>query len=501
MKLTILVIIIFLLKICEALFPFRHGDALYYHLPFAKFFYLHGFRAAHTEVCGALQTGLFDYFYALIYPLFAQHAILFQQVAQLAHFLFSQGIASVLTWFYLRRFHPLIALGGALSLLLFQKGPDFFLYAKNDGVPAMLALLSAIILIEHPHLKRRHVLLFTLTSGAMSLVKLSGLFTLVPLNLLLISQHYRRWPMLLMVFAGQFLMLLPLLIRNYYFVGNPFFPGFLTFLPGEATASMIKTYTPMLSAAATWKSLLALTNLFFLAKIIFPLILIALIYNFRHGHTRDNWYFYLSLASAGLYFQTNGGVVAERFIFPSFFLNNFFLFKTLANIFAEKVALWTPRHQKIALGLLLVLILLDAKIDIKGKRLRALWSYRHLTRQEIILATTPKAHAWEIIQSTSPIAKVISDQWTEFYYAPNNIRLYPSNCSFPGYLLDRCTPEDLALLKTDFEFAILEDHQGAHQEGQADNPCYQYIITQGKYLETFEQHRFYDLRSAKSSVK
>ena len=490
MKMQLLFISIFALKTLEALYPFRHGDAFYYHLPFAKYFTLHGMISAHTEVCGALQTGLFDYFYALIYPLFAHQLLLFQQVAQLAHFLCSQGIASLLTWFYLRRFHPLIALAGAISLLLFQKGPDFFLYAKNDGVLAMLALASAIILIEYPHWRRAHLFLFAVTSGFLALIKLSGLFTLLPLNLLLIIWHYRRWPTLLVIFAGQLLLLSLILARNYYFVGNPFFPGFLTWWPGEATASMINTYTPMLTATITKDSLLAFSKIFWQAKLIFPLMIFACFYNIRHHHQRDNWYFYLSLISAGLYLLVNGGVVAERFIFPSFFLNNFFLFKTLTSIFSEKIALWPPQQQKMIWGLLLILILLDSKIDVKIKRLKALWSYRHLTQQEIILATTPKAHAWEILQSTSPVAAVISDQWTEFYYAPNNIKLFPANCTFRGFLLDRCTPADLQQLQQDFEFAILEkDYQ---------NPCYHYIQTQGKYLQTFDQHRFYDLREAKA---
>ncbi len=486
------------LKILEALHPYRHCDALYYHLPFGKFFSIVGLRAAHTEVCGAAQTGIFDYLYGLIYwllpPILPEKLLWAQQLSQLLHALVSLGIGAGLTWWFLRQQHRIGAFLASASLLLLNKGADFFLFAKNDGVVAMLGFAASLLLFERKLLSRRDWIFFTLVTGTIPLVKLSGLLVLVPLNLFLLVLHRHQLRKVPWVFMGQLLMFSPLLWRNYFFTGNPFFPAFLTWIPGNGPPSIIAPYQAMLSAPVTWQSLQDNLSFFFLGKVIFLATMPLAIWNWRCHRRQDNYYFWLSLSIFNLYLLKNGGVSAERFIFTCYFLNNFFVFKSLINL---AVALssspsWTQRRMRWAWICIFVLVLADSKLDQKIRRAtNLLWRYPRMSYQEAIQFFLPRHQIWDTIGGENPqqLTKIISDDFNEFYYAGENVRLYPSNCLNQGYGLERCTPADLAEIRREYQFGVLRYEK--------DNACYRYIRQEGEKIHSGHGYDYYRLPQKK----
>ena len=395
-------------------------------------------------------------------------------------------MASYLTWRFLRRFHPFYALIAAASLLLLNKGADFFLYAKNDGVVAMLAFAASLLLWEKTLATRRSWVMFTLVTGAMPLVKLTGLLALVPLNLFFLYEYRQHLSKVLLVFAGQLLILSPLLLRNYYFTGNPFFPAFLDLIPGSVPPSMIAPYLAMMGAPLSWPALWDNLSFFFLGKIIFLAAIPLALSNWRLQRMADNRYFFLSLSILLVYLLKNGGVSAERFIFACYLLNNFFVFKSLINLTQEPW--WQAHWQRWMQVGALILVLLDSKADIKIRRAyNLLWRYPQMSYSEKITFFLPRHEIWETIGGENPqqLTKIISDDFNEFYYAGENVRLYPSNCLHQGYGLERCNEEDLAQIRREFQFGVLRY--------QKDNACYRYIRQEGEKIHSGHGYDYYRL--------
>jgi len=352
------------LKTLESFYPFGHGDALYYHLAIPKVWWESGWSDAHLQVCGALQGGLLEYLYVLPMALF-KNSILRQTTAQFMHFSLTFGLISlfIIKNYWKERFYPCIFF--LISIFTINKGSDFFLYAKNDGLVAALGFIATIMTIDTQFKKLKHYhLIMGLLFGLIPLVKINGAMITLVLNLIYLKQNLKSksYTDILKNWAIQLLLISLLMWRNWYFYKSPFFPVFLNIFPGILTNSMINTFTYFMASKATFVSVKQILTIFFSAKIIILLCPYFFYQNFKNKKHQLNHIFLISLTILTLLLIKSGAMVYERWFFVCYFLNLYFIF------FSWDLSI-RPRF---FMPLILIVLLLDSRLDQSIKRIKNL---------------------------------------------------------------------------------------------------------------------------------
>jgi hypothetical protein len=457
-----------LLKSLESLHPFGHGDALYYHLTIAKVWLESGWNDAHLQVCGALQGGLLEYLYILPVSLF-QNSILQLTSSQFLHFFLTFGLLTFFIYkFYLKdNFYASIFF--LISIFTINKGSDFFLYAKNDGLMAALGFIAVIMILDSKFKKlKRYNLIIAILLGVIPLVKINGAMITLILNLIYLVQNLKTksYRKLLINWSIQICLISLLLWRNWHFYHSPFFPVFLNIFPGDLTPAMISTFSYFMASKPTWTSIGQIFGIFFTAKIIMLSVPFFFINNFRKKKHQLNQIFIISLFILILLILKSGGIVYERWFFVCYFLNLFFIFFSWNQAFKPKLMM----------PLILIVLLIDSRLDQSVKRIKNLKS-----KYQNIESFSEKNKIWKYVPENS---KILSDRWNEFFHAPPGVRIHSAECNIQAGFLPQCTEQDLLKLEA-YNYAILFNNN--------DNPCYKKIKSSSNIITKIDGYELYKL--------
>jgi hypothetical protein len=467
--LKVILLFFILLKCFESFYPFGHGDALYYHLTIAKVWLESGWNDAHLQVCGALQGGLLEYLYYIPVTFF-QNSILRQTSAQFLHFVLSFGLITffIYKFYWKEKLYP--SLFFLISIFTINKGSDFFLFAKNDGLVAALGFIAVIMIIDPKFKKIKHYnIIIALILGLIPLVKINGAMITFVLNIIYLVQnnklkYYRK---ILVNWSIQLFLISLLIWRNWHFYHSPFFPVFLNIFPGDLTPSMISTFTYFMASKATWSSVVQILTIFFSAKIIILLSPYFFFRNLREKKHDLNLIFIISVSILLLLIVKSGGIVYERWFFVCYFLNLFFIFFS-----------WDPTIKpNLIMPLALIVILLDSRLDQSIKRIRNLKS-----KYQNIETFSEKNKMWRHIPEHS---KIISDRWNEFFHAPYGVRVHSAECNIQAGFLPQCTEQDVLKLNS-YDFAVLFNNNL--------NPCYQKIRSSSLLIEKIDGYELYKIK-------
>lgn len=478
--LAVLTLLVAILKHFESLTFFSHSDPLFYHLPLARYWLLWGLDETYRNLCNGLVTGYFDHLYLLTVGL-SPTLWMGQLSSQFLHTLCSLGLGAAITYYYFRD-RPILAHSSAIAILTIAGGATYFLYAKNDGVLASVGLLSAIVIFDSKH--KSNPIIVGLLLGLLPAIKMNGLFLTIPMALIFTFDQRKRPMNVVLSAIIAFGVWSPILLRNYYYIGNPFFPGLLNHFPGTSSEAMIETYTGFMSSSPSLSSTWENTKIYLLPKI----FLITFPFIFSKAAALKNWrYLVTSLSFFFFYLLTNGGVVSYRFLFPVAFLNIFVYFLFLS----EKKSL--PRFWPY---LLILIVLIDSKVDHSVKRLTKLpaqFQELHHDPKTFLNRETPNTQFWDHLPQTDQV-KIITDTFHETYYAPENILLHCNECSPQAGFLYTCESEtDIEQLKQ-YNYAILLTSKIRRNK---DNPCYQHILEANPIHEVpyyGEVYRLYEIR-------
>jgi hypothetical protein len=465
---SILIFFIFV-KILESLYPFGHGDPLYYHLTIAKVWSESNWSDAHLQVCGALQGGLLEYLYIIPIALF-KNSILRQTSSQLLQFFLTFGIITFFIVRYYLKENVLASIFFLISIFTINRGSDFFLFAKNDGLLASLGFIATIMVLDKKFYKlKNYDMILGLILGLIPLVKINGIMITLVLNLIYLFKNARTrsYSKILINWSMQLVFFSLLIWRNWYFYKSPLFPAFLNVFPGVLTPSMINTFTYYMSSKVNWDSFKQILTIFFSAKIVLLTIPIFFYLNVKKERHFLNSIFVVSLVILTLLILKSGGMVYERWFFVCYFLNLFFVIFSWDQIPPSKFK--TP--------LLLLLLLLDSRLDQSLKRI-----FRLKSKYESIESFSNKNKLWKFIPENSMI---ISDRWNEFFHAPTGVRVHSAECNIQAGFLDQCTEADLIKLRP-YHFAILINPK--------TNPCYEQIKSQSTIIDTIEDNVVFKLK-------
>ncbi|MDD0852550.1 hypothetical protein HBN50_05540 [Halobacteriovorax sp. GB3] len=470
-----ILITILVLRCLETLTVFSHGDALYYHLPFAKVLAETGsYSNAIRNVCGSLQTGAIEILFS-IPALLSVNPLTIQISSQLIHFSLGMLLAAGLFFYYFSKINLPIALLSAISALTIAKGTDFFLYAKSDGTVASFSLLTIMLIINDNFLasikgKWRSIFIGCLL-GLIPVIKISGLFVIVPFGIYYIIKERRNPSRIFITTFFGLLFISPIIIRNYYFIKSPFFPGLLSIFPGEASEQVRNWYLKSLSSSLTFSSVREILKDFFLGKAFFVLTIPACFYGIKKKY-QSNHIFYISLSILALYLIANGGVPSERFFFTCYFLNIYYLSQFLIE---------SKLNIKYQYFILLLLILADSKIDKSLKRVRNSLFKKYTTNKEMIRDKIPLTRIWDSIKENNSL--ILSDQFSQYHYAPDGTKIHFPQCNNKTEFLFSCKSENDILRLKDYDYFILARSY--------KNDCYNYIQDNATLIETINQYRIY----------
>jgi hypothetical protein len=460
---SVVFLLIFLSRCIESLLPYDHSDALYYHLAGAKIWYFTSFKDLILNLPTYAQAGIFDIFY---YPLFFLKLSLVktQSLAQFLHFFCSIGLASFFclmsgrkTWW---------GVLAAIAMLTIAKDGSYFVFAKNDGVLALIGLFTAYSVVE-----KKPWLQTALLMGLLPLIKLSGIYVVIPTSLLYVYLN-RNIKDILRVAVISIAMLSLALLKNYFVTGNPLFPGGSNHFPGLMSPSMIQYNQGFFGNGVTLATLKGLLSDLFLGKIILIFSVPVFFYNLKKKNISANYYFLIALVIFLTYVLTNGGYQAARFFFTCHFLLIYFLFLSFKSI--ELKPSWMIA--------ILILILADAKVDKTMKRAwYAIRDYSSLSEKEIVLKHIPHTHFWEKLPISQLPQFIVSDYVSETYYLPSNYILHIPDHSPQADFLYHCEGERFNELKR-YQFALISKN--------LINACYQ-KIRQGTLLLKKEGFELY----------
>lgn len=474
------VLFVFALKFVESLIPAAHGDALYYHLVIGKVWAQQGFLAAHKEVCGALQGGLIEYIYA-IPQFFSLDRFYVQQVSQSMHFLFSIGVMSLFFLSYYAKENPRLAILAALCFLTISEGGGHFLLAKNDGVGPALGLFAFVLLNQHQKFKKFDLILFSILVGLIPLIKINGLILSALLSLVFLfrtgahkkpnQQHFIH-----LFIVG--ILISFLLVRNWYFLESPFFPAMLKLFPGLLTERMIEVYTYFMANPISWTSFVGNLHLFFFGKLIFIFAPILFFLNLRLRNYQINQIYLVSILYFLIFLLLNGGLVVERFLFPCFFLNLYFIFESI-----RKIPVWL--YKKSIFIVYLLLILIDSRLDLSFSSIAEYWQ-RPGTHRQVLSAINNYNTVFDDLAPQDKSLRVISDEFNQVFHAPNSLILHSDECQIQAGFLTKCqSDQDVQKLKN-YNLAVL-------RWARETNPCYQHIRKTGTFLKKVDNYEFWRL--------
>ncbi|EQC43427.1 glycosyltransferase 87 family protein [Bacteriovorax sp. Seq25_V] len=429
--LYVILALIIVVKFLETLTPFNYADSLYYGMVIGKNLSWQSLKDSYLTVCGSFQSGLVEFLQA--YPISKMGGNIWTQVTmQAMHFIFGQLLAGYILYKNIK--DKKIAIIAFIAALTISVDSDFFLYSKTDGYLASLGLYTFFSIR-----KRNNPYIIGLLLGLIPLIKLSGLLITAPLSLYYMIKNRDFKNILKTAFVALALTSI-ILIRNYIFTGTPFYPALLKIFPGDVSQTPREYYLSALSSPINSSVLLRVMKDFFLGKMVFILIPF-LIYKNKFKNIEI---YLLSLVVFGIYVIINGGISASRFFFLCFFLNIFYIGISL-------------EHARIAnkqLVLLLILVLVDSKIDKTLKRDKEnikniITNNYHKYRQDKI----PLSKFWDYIPENS---KILSDEFSQQFYAPKGVELIFGQCNKKFEPFRNCTEEAYSNIER-FDYAILAD--------------------------------------------
>lgn len=452
-------LLVLILKVGESFVPYDHSDALYYHLLGPRIFHEYSWATLNANITTYVQAGYFDLIFYLPF-FFFNSLLLIQLLGQFFHLFFSLIMAGYYS--SKRILNPILALGCALTFLTISRESSFFTYAKNDGVVAILGLIATIMVMEGKAFWQVGI-----TLGLLVGTKMSGLMIGVPIGVTYLIYNYKNWKKVLGVVTLTLLVALPQLYKNYYFVGNPFFPGFLKYFPPQYALGVKTAFSKFFGRPFLWSEAWILLGDFFTGKMLFLVTPILVVLNVKKGVSKINNYFYVAFAILILYLGINGGFRNVRYLFTSYFLLTYFIFETL-----DKNDFFQPLlKKKWFLFLLLALILVDSKMDKSFKRIKTAFSdYTKLSEKEIVLKHIPHANIWGQLPElpAGVTASIISDYRAEGYYLPKGYFIHnPDNTNRASFLFFCESEKELAELRT-YQYAVL-------YEASLNNLCIQEI--------------------------
>jgi len=467
-------IIIFVIKLLNTLYLSSHTDPLNYHLAMTKVLLTNSFWDTYRFNTHFLMSGMFDYLYIIPNYLF-QNKFFAQLTGQLMHFNLSLGLGALIIFKKIK--NPTLALLGAIVLITLARSSEDFLVAKNDGMLASMALLTSIYIIES---NDKHPAIVGLLLGLLPAIKMTGIFLSIPLGLIYVFQNSHSIRNILCCLFMALLAWSPILLRNYYFLQNPFFPGLVKTLPGSIHPQAYNYYTSLMGSSFSITSLWPQIKACFFSKIIFYLLPFAIFYNYK-GQKKLNLYIIVIVVFLMIYFLTNGGVVYPRFFFSCHFILAYYLAATLIPLI--------PRLKPVLIIFLLLLIICDSKIDKNIGYIKKGYHFYANARsiKDVVNTMIPFTNFWDHIEKpTTEKIFVLSNLFTQFYYAPANVYLEQPEHNFMADFLNTCETSDLHKLKR-YSYAILTPGNG--------NPCYKKIEESGIKGPTILGMTFYNLKT------
>ena len=478
--------LVFLMKALECLLPTPHGDALYYHLVAPKIWSVSSWSEMFQDLSHYVQAGYFDLIYFI--PFTLSDSLMKNQIAgQFLHFFFSIGLASLLClrWVNHKIWGPL----AAISMLTIARDSGFFHYAKNDGALALASLVAAWLIYRAKYLGKDQgkfsLVVIGIMLGLVPGIKMNGLLVVLPLSLYFVWQNRYKVSNIVITGGIALLVFLPVLIKNYIYTGNVFFPALVSRFPGFLTQPMLDHYSYYYGNSMSLETFGIQIRDFLTGKLLFIIHPILMWLNYKSGRSSLNFFAWLSITAFGLYIVFNGSLPHPRYFFPSYFLLVLFIFLSLK---ARSEDPKTSRFftAKTTLILLVLIILSDTKLDLLGRNIRdAVTGHYSLTEQEMVRREIPLTALWEKIEAndTEVVDYVISDSHSSSYYLPRGVRLHTAKQSHGAeFLLDCHSQEDLSRLKF-YRYSLLSSENS--------NLCYQFIRDHGTLLTELKGIKLY----------
>ena len=478
--------LVFLMKALECLLPTPHGDALYYHLVAPKIWSVSSWSEMFQDLSHYVQAGYFDLIYFI--PFTLSDSLMKNQIAgQFLHFFFSIGRASLLClrWVNHRIWGPL----ASISMLTIARDSGFFHYAKNDGALALASLVAAWLIYRAKYLGKDQgkfsLVVIGIMLGLVPGIKMNGLLVVLPLSLYFVWQNRYKVSNIVITGGIALLVFLPVLIKNYIYTGNVFFPALVSRFPGFLTQPMLDHYSYYYGNSMSLETFGIQIRDFLTGKLLFIIHPILMWLNYKSGRSSLNFFAWLSITAFGLYIVFNGSLPHPRYFFPSYFLLVLFIFLSLK---ARSEDPKTSRFftAKTTLILLVLIILSDTKLDLLGRNIRdAVTGHYSLTEQEMVRREIPLTALWEKIEAndTEVVDYVISDSHSSSYYLPRGVRLHTAKQSHGAeFLLDCHSQEDLSRLKF-YRYSLLSSENS--------NLCYQFIRDHGTLLTELKGIKLY----------
>jgi hypothetical protein len=433
-----------------------------------------------------VQAGYFDLIYFI--PFTLSDSLMKNQIAgQFLHFFFSIGLASLLClrWVNHRIWGPL----ASISMLTIARDSGFFHYAKNDGALALASLVAAWLIYRAKYLGKDQgkfsLVVIGIMLGLVPGIKMNGLLVVLPLSLYFVWQNRYKVSNIVITGGIALLVFLPVLIKNYIYTGNVFFPALVSRFPGFLTQPMLDHYSYYYGNSMSLETFGIQIRDFLTGKLLFIIHPILMWLNYKSGRSSLNFFAWLSITAFGLYIVFNGSLPHPRYFFPSYFLLVLFIFLSLK---ARSEDPKTSRFftAKTTLILLVLIILSDTKLDLLGRNIRdAVTGHYSLTEQEMVRREIPLTALWEKIEAndTEVVDYVISDSHSSSYYLPRGVRLHTAKQSHGAeFLLDCHSQEDLSRLKF-YRYSLLSSENS--------NLCYQFIRDHGTLLTELKGIKLY----------
>ena len=478
--------LVFLMKALECLLPTPHGDALYYHLVAPKIWSVSSWSEMFQDLSHYVQAGYFDLIYFI--PFTLSDSLMKNQIAgQFLHFFFSIGLASLLClrWVNHRIWGPL----ASISMLTIARDSGFFHYAKNDGALALASLVAAWLIYRAKYLGKDQgkfsLVVIGIMLGLVPGIKMNGLLVVLPLSLYFVWQNRYKVSNIVITGGIALLVFLPVLIKNYIYTGNVFFPALVSRFPGFLTQPMLDHYSYYYGNSMSLETFGIQIRDFLTGKLLFIIHPILMWLNYKSGRSSLNFFAWLSITAFGLYIVFNGSLLHPRYFFPSYFLLVLFIFLSL-KARSEDPKTSSFFTAKTSLVLLILIILSDTKLDLLGRNIRdAVTGHYSLTEQEMVRREIPLTALWEKIEAndTEVVDYVISDSHSSSYYLPRGVRLHTAKQSHGAeFLLDCHSQEDLSRLKF-YRYSLLSSENS--------NLCYQFIRDHGTLLTELKGIKLY----------
>ena len=463
-----------LLQASQTLIPYSHGDALYYHLVGPKLWKASSWSSMWEDLSHYAQAGYFDLLY-FIPTYLIESKLVNQIVCQFIHFFFSIFLGSLFVIYIIKDkvWGPICG----IAILTIANDSSFFYYAKNDGALAFFSLLATYLVINKIY--NHYPIITGILIGIIPGIKINGFLIIFPLILVLFYQLYKKetcFHKIFIVGTISVIAVLPQLVKNYIYTGNPFFPGLVSFFPGNLTEPMLQHYGhyygnsmsveiffKQVTDLITGKSIIILTPLIF--------------FYFRKTSNQILFYLFIGLSVFLIYIIYNGSLLHPRYYFTSYFLiiTSIFLFLNQQNISSKKLIIS-----------IFLFTIIDSKLDLSINGIyKIINSYYNLTEEEILNQYIPITKIWNKIDASRNTEYIISDYISNSYYLPKNIRLHTAKQSLGADFLITCRDSQEIEKFKKYKYVLITNKN--------TNYCYEYITKRGKLIINQDDHKLYKL--------